>query len=165
MSVIITLIVSVLLVAIDQISKYLIITNINYGHSVEILPGVVDFTYIHNTGAAFGMLQGKSWVLLSVSAIVVLVCLALLLKKTFNSKLLFCAISLIMAGGLGNMIDRIFRAGNVIDFIELKFVDFAVFNFADCCVTIGAILIIYDFFREWIRDLQAAKKTAEEDTL
>ena len=164
MSVVIALAVSVLLVAADQVTKHLIISNLAYGQSVEVLPGIVDFTYIHNTGAAFGMLQGKSWILLSVSALIILLCLALLLKKTFKSKLLFWAVSLVMAGGIGNMIDRIFRGGNVVDFIELKFVNFAVFNFADCCVTVGAVLIVIDFIRELIVDARA-KKLAEEENL
>lgn len=165
MSVVIALIVSALLVAADQITKYLVITNIGYGQSVEILPGIVDFTYIHNTGAAFGMLQGKSWILLSISAVVILLCLALLLRKTFRSKLLFWAISLIMAGGIGNLIDRVFRAGKVIDFIELQFIDFAIFNFADCCVTIGAVLVVIDFIREIVLDARNNKKLAEEENL
>ena len=165
MSVFIVLIASAVLVALDQITKYMIIANIGYGASVEILPGVLDFTYIHNNGAAFGMLQGKSWVLLSVSAVVILLCLALLLRKSFQSKLLTWAVALVMAGGLGNMIDRIFRMGNVVDFIEVKFVDFAIFNFADCCVTVGAALVILEFALELIRDFKNSKKAAEEENL
>lgn len=165
MSAFIVLIAAALLVVADQITKHLIISNIAYGASVEILPGIVDFTYIHNNGAAFGMLQGKSWILLSVSCVVILLCLALLLKKSLKSNILMGAITLVMAGGIGNLIDRIFNGGNVVDFIELKFIDFAIFNFADCCVTIGAVLIILDFVLELIKDHKKAKMLSEEENL
>ncbi len=165
MSVYIVLIVSALLVAADQVIKYLIITNIAFGSSVEILPGIVDFTYIHNNGAAFGMLQGKSWILLSVSAVVILLCLSLILKKALDSKLLTWAVALVLAGGIGNMIDRIFRGGNVVDFIDLQFIDFAIFNFADCCVTIGAALIILDFLLDLWKDIRNSRKNNEEESL
>ncbi|MBQ5810867.1 MAG: signal peptidase II [Clostridia bacterium] len=165
MSVYIVLIAAALLTAIDQITKYVIINNIPFGSSVEILPGIVDFTYIHNQGAAFGMLQGMSWVLLSVSAVVILLCLALLLRRSFQSPIMTWAITFVLAGGLGNMIDRIFRGGNVVDFIELKFIDFAIFNFADICVTFGAMLIVLEFILELWRDFKKSKKLNEEETL
>ena len=165
MSVYMVLIAAALLTAIDQITKYVIINNIPFGSSVEILPGIVDFTYIHNQGAAFGMLQGMSWVLLSVSAVVILLCLALLLRRSFQSPIMTWAITFVLAGGLGNMIDRIFRGGNVGDFIELKFIDFAIFNFADICVTFGAMLIVLEFILELWRDFKKSKKLNEEETL
>ncbi len=165
MSVYIVLIAAALLTAIDQITKYMIIHNIPFGSSMEILPGIVDFTYIHNQGAAFGMLQGMSWVLLSVSAVVILLCLALLLRRSFQSPIMTWAITFVLAGGLGNMIDRIFRGGNVVDFIELKFIDFAIFNFADICVTLGAVLIVLEFILELWRDFKKSKKLNEEETL
>lgn len=165
MSAIIVLVVAATLVAADQITKYLIMTNIAYGTSVEVLPGLVDFTYIHNNGAAFGMLQGQSWILLSVSAVVILICLVLVLKKELNGWIMLSAVTLVMAGGVGNMIDRIIRGGNVVDFIELKFVDFAIFNFADICVTIGAVLIVFDFIYEAIKDHRKSKTESEEETI
>lgn len=163
MSALIILIVAAVLVAADQFIKHLIVSGIAYGASVEILPGIVDFTYIHNNGAAFGMLQGKSWVLLSITSVIILLCLALVLKNSLKSNVLKVAITLVLAGGVGNLIDRIFNGGNVVDFIELKFVDFAIFNFADCCITIGAVLIILDFIIELIKDYKIRKKNEEEN--
>ena len=165
MSAVIILVAAALLVAFDQLTKYMIIANVTYGASLEVLPGIIDFTYIHNNGAAFGMLQGKSWILLSVSAVIILLCLALVLKRSLTSNVLKSAVTLVLAGGIGNMIDRIFRGGNVIDFIELKFVDFAIFNFADCCITIGAMLIVLDFILELIKDHKNSKMLAEEENL
>ena len=165
MSAFIALIAAAVLAALDQLTKYLIVNSYSFGESVEIIPGLVDFTYIHNNGAAFGMLQDKSWILLSVSSIVILLCVALLFKKSLNSKLLTSAITLVMAGGIGNLIDRIFNNGSVIDFIDVQFIDFPVFNFADCCVTIGAGLIILDFIRELVNDFKKSRKVSEEDNL
>ena len=165
MSAFIALIAAAVLAALDQLTKYLIINSYSFGESVEIIPGLLDFTYIHNNGAAFGMLQDKSWILLSVSSIVILLCVALLFKKSLNSKLLTSAITLVMAGGIGNLIDRIFNNGSVIDFIDVQFIDFPVFNFADCCVTIGAGLIILDFIRELVNDFKKSRKVSEEDNL
>ena len=163
MSALIILIVAAVLVAADQFIKHLIVSAMVYGASVEILPGIVDFTYIHNNGAAFGMLQGKSWVLLSITSVIILLCLALVLKNSLKSNVLKVAITLVLAGGVGNLIDRIFNGGNVVDFIELKFVDFAIFNFADCCITVGAVLIILDFIIELIKDYKIRKKNEEEN--
>ena len=87
MSTIIVLAIAAALVAVDQITKYLIMANMAYGASIVVLPGIVDFTYIHNTGAAFGMLQGQSWILLSVSVLVILLCLALVIKKAIKTLL------------------------------------------------------------------------------
>lgn len=165
MSAFIALIAAAVLAALDQLTKYLIVNSYSFGESVEIIPGLLDFTYIHNNGAAFGMLQDKSWILLSVSSIVILLCVALLFKKSLNSKLLTSAITLVMAGGIGNLIDRIFNNGSVIDFIDVQFIDFPVFNFADCCVTIGAGLIILDFIRELVNDFKKSRKVSEEDNL
>ena len=63
------------------------------------------------------------------------------------------------------MIDRIFRGGNVVDFIDLQFIDFAIFNFADCCVTIGAALIILDFLLDLLKDIRNSRKNNEEESL
>ena len=162
MTALIILIAAAVLVAADQVIKHLIVSSIAYGASVVILPGIVDFTYIHNNGAAFGMLQGRSWVLLSINSVIILFCLSLVLKNSLKSNVLKVAVTLVLAGGIGNLIDRIFNGGNVVDFIELKFVDFAIFNFADCCITIGAVLIILDFILELIKDYKIRKKNEEE---
>ena len=81
-----------------------------------------------------------------------LVCFALLLKHGMKNKLLFWAITLVLSGGLGNMIDRIFNNGKVVDFICLEFIDFPVFNIADCAIVIGAGLLILYFIRDLIKE-------------
>lgn len=116
--------------------------------SYEFLPGLIDITYIHNDGGAWGMLGGYTWLLLSATIVVMLVCIALLLKCGASDKLMFWAIVLVLSGGVGNMIDRIFRDGNVIDFLHFEFwPTFPVFNVADCAIVVGAGLLLLYFFK------------------
>ena len=93
------------------------------GIKIAIIPSdlVDNIIYINNKGGAWGILQGYTWALLSITAVLMIVCFALLLKLGKDNKVLFWSISLILFGGLGNMIDRIFRDGNVVDFLHFEF--------------------------------------------
>ena len=142
----------VLILIIDQITKYYISTNFVLGESADFLNGFIDLIYIHNRGAAWGIMQGKTWLLITITFIMLLVCVVFLIKSGKN-KLLIWAITLVLSGGIGNMIDRIFRGGNVVDFLHFEFwPTFPVFNVADCAVVLGAgLLILYfiiDTFKE-----------------
>lgn len=131
----------------DQFTKLYIKANFTMGVSYKFLPKILDITYILNDGGAWGMLGGYTWLLLSVTIIVMLVCIALLLKYGTKDKLMFWAIVLVLSGGIGNMIDRIFRGGKVIDFLHFEFwPTFPVFNIADCAIVIGAGLLMLYFF-------------------
>ncbi len=140
----------VLLVCIDQLIKGIILLWLRPLQSVSLIPGVLSLTYVENRGAAFGMLQGSAVVMGVLSCIIFIGGLYLLFSKSLDRKfslnklnigLSYAALILIMGGGLGNFIDRIFRQ-YVIDFIELKFIQFPVFNFADCLITVGIFLFI-----------------------
>ncbi len=142
----------------DQVTKYYIISNFELGESTEFLKGFVDIIYINNKGGAWGILQGQTWTLLAITAILMIVCFTLLLKLGKNNKIMFWAITLILFGGIGNMIDRIFRDGNVIDFLHFEFFPtFPIFNVADCAVVIGAFLMVGYFIYDSIRDSKAKK--------
>ena len=137
----------------DQFTKVYIQNNFEMAKSYEFLPGIIDITYIHNDGGAWGMLGGYTWILLSITIVIMLVCIALLLKYGVKDKLMFWAITLVLSGGVGNMIDRIFRNGNVIDFLHFEFFPtFPVFNVADCAIVIGAGLLMLYFFLGIIND-------------
>lgn len=143
-STVLAVVVAVLILVTDQVSKYLVIKNFSLTDSMPVIPGIVNLTYIHNTGAAFGILKDQSWILLGITIAAMLVCIGVVFKNLYKSQLVHWAVLLVLSGGLGNMIDRIFRRGNVVDFIELAFVDFPIFNIADCAVCIGVgILILY----------------------
>lgn len=150
----------------DQFTKYLVTQNFQLGESKDFIKGFLDFTYIHNTGGAWGMLRGNTWILLSLTVVIMLICLALLLKKGLHNKLLFWGISLVMFGGLGNLFDRIFRNGNVIDFLHFSFFpSFPVFNLADCGIVIGAGILILYFIIDMVKDARKGKtKPLPEDS-
>lgn len=131
----------VLLTLIDQLSKYLIMNYMYNGEVISVIPHVLQFRYLQNRGAAFGMMSGRTIFLAVFTLAVIIVCAWLLFTERIEGTLKQTAMVLILSGGIGNLIDRIFRH-YVVDFMEFTFVDFAVFNFADCCVTIGAALLI-----------------------
>lgn len=141
-----------LLVAVDQLIKAVMILWLEPQGSFMLVKGFLQFNYCENSGAAFSMLSGEAgrWIFISFTVVVLIAGFYLLFSgKLKNPFLKFCAV-LILSGGLGNLIDRIFR-GIVIDYIEPLFVNFAVFNFADMLVTVGAVLLIvyliYDIFK------------------
>ena len=149
-----------LILVADQFTKIYIQNNFEMAVSYKFLPGLIDITYIHNDGGAWGMLGGYTWLLLSVTIVVMLVCIALLLKYGAKDKLMFWAIILVLSGGLGNMIDRIFRDGKVIDFLHFEFwPTFPVFNVADCAIVVGAGLLVLYFFKGII-DEEKQKRAA-----
>lgn len=149
-----------IVLAADQFTKYFISNNFEMAKSYEFLPGILDITYIHNDGAAWGMLGGYTWLLLSITIVVMLGCIALLLKWGLRDKIMFWSAMLILSGGVGNMIDRIFRGGNVIDFLHFEFwPTFPVFNIADCAICVGAGLIMLSLFKS-IVDEQRQKSRA-----
>ncbi len=129
-------------VALDQWTKYLVVTLIPLGGHVDAIPGLFHLTQVHNTGAAFSMFQGAQWLF----ALVFAVFTVLVVREYFKNSLglsnfeRWC-VAAIYAGGLGNMIDRI-RLGYVVDMICLDFMDFPVFNVADCFITCGCVALI-----------------------
>lgn len=135
------------LVTVDQISKYLISAYLPKGGTVRVIPYLFNFTYVENRGAAWGMLANKRFVFIIISAVAIILIAAILLYVAKSKKMLVVPLVLILAGGIGNMIDRIGN-GFVVDFIQFDFFKaFPVFNFADCCVTIGgALILIYVLF-------------------
>ncbi len=139
------------LVAVDQLTKLAVVNNLANGGDVEALFGLLRFRYVENTGAAFSSLQGQTTFLTIFTLAVIVAILFVLLTKKIKPGFVYWSLVVVAAGGIGNFIDRIVR-GFVVDFIEPTFVNFAVFNFADCCVTVGAVLLIvatvYDMIKE-----------------
>ena len=128
--------------ALDQITKYLVVQNIPLFVEIPAIPGLFRLTYVQNTGAAFSMLQNMQWLFLIIFLVLTAAVIYDFWKKAMPfSKLERWLIVCIYAGGLGNMIDR-FRFGYVVDMIELEFMNFPVFNVADCFITCGCILLM-----------------------
>lgn len=135
---------TILIIIFDQLTKYWVVENIGLTDSIKIIPGVFDFVYVKNTGAAFSFLSDKTYGIVFLSIISILFCIGVILfiiKYKPKHKLLLTALSLMFSGAVGNVIDRIIR-GFVVDFIEATFINFPVFNVADIAITIGAVLLI-----------------------
>ena len=128
--------------ALDQWTKYLTVQNIPLYGQVPAIDGLFHFTYVQNTGAAFSMLRGAQWFFALVFLVLTVAVVWDMVKKTMPfTKLERWLIVCVYAGGLGNMIDRL-RLGYVVDMIEVEFMNFAVFNVADCFITCGCILLM-----------------------
>ena len=153
----ISLAVILLLTAADQVIKYFVVSDLKPIGEMVLIPGVLRFTYVENDGAMMGMLGGKASIMTVVTVIILIALVAVLLSKKIKFGLVYCCFVAIIAGGIGNLIDR-FRLGYVIDYIDVLFVKFYVFNFADCLVTVGAFLIIGYELYEIIREGKAKKE-------
>lgn len=165
-SCILAVITGFLCLGLDQYTKLFMAQFLeNRPDGVELIPGLIDLILTRNGGGAWGMLNGHTWLLLSVTIIIMLICVALLLKVGLKNKLMFWSICLILSGGLGNMIDRFFRGGKVIDFLHFSFFpQFPVFNVADICVVVGAGLMVLYFIIETIHDSRAKRASVSDET-
>ena len=130
------------IVAVDQFTKYLTLANIAFGEQIPFIPGFLRFTYVRNYGAAFSSLQDQQWLFaLIFLAFTVLIIWEYRRKSMGFSKFERWCVAAIYGGGLANMIDRV-RLGYVVDMIETEFIDFPVFNVADCFITCGCIALM-----------------------
>ena len=133
---------SAAIVAADQFTKYLTVANIALYEDVPFIPGLLQLTYVQNTGAAFSSFEGQQWLLALIFAVfTVLVVREYKTNSMGFSRFERWCIAAVYAGGLGNMIDRI-RLGYVVDMIETTFMVFPVFNVADCFITCGCIALM-----------------------
>ena len=129
---------ALLLVLLDQGVKYLVLTKIPLGGHVPFLPHLLELTYVQNTGAAFSILESHTWLLALVSLVMSALLAWALFKPLFRHPLGRFFLALVLAGAVGNLIDRALR-GFVVDMFNVLFMSFAVFNVADICVVVGGI--------------------------
>ena len=124
----------------DQAVKYYVVTRLELYETAPLLPGVVELFHIRNTGGGFSILAGHTWVLTVLTAALMAVIAWMLVKKYFPHPLAMWTLTVILGGGLGNLIDRV-RLGYVVDMFHLQFwPSYPVFNVADICVVCGAVL-------------------------
>ena len=146
------LIIMLVVVVLDQITKALVRNNLSVGDSRNVIPGFLDLAHVQNTGAAFGMLNNvdfayKPLVMVAIAAVALLAIAAYATQLGFNDRLARLGLALILGGAFGNLIDRAY-AGHVVDFVDVYWGDihFWAFNVADAAITVGAILVILDTF-------------------
>lgn len=138
-------IVTLAVVLFDIVSKYLVVQLLlPLQQEIVVIPHILSFSYVENKGAAFGILADSRWLFMLMSALLLTVLILLIKFSKINHPLFLISASMILGGGIGNMIDRIF-VGYVVDFIKATFIDFPVFNIADCAVVIGTVLFAVYF--------------------
>lgn len=154
-----------LLVVADQLIKQWANAVLQSVGAITLLPGIVELRYYLNDGMAFSMLAGKQTLLIVMTSIMLVCVLALLLLRKMN---LWERVSwmLILGGGVGNLIDRVLN-GEVVDYINVLFMNFAVFNFADICITTGVIMlmlwVVYDSIKKDKEEKAAAQQNENAD--
>ncbi|WP_307759958.1 signal peptidase II [Peptostreptococcus russellii] len=147
------LVLIIILIALDQFSKIAVQQMLSGRSSLPIINGIFHLTYVENRGAAFGLMQGKQIIFAIVAAVVTVVGLVCIYKKTYG-KLVNISISLVIAGAIGNLIDRI-KLGYVVDFLDFRFIWNYVFNLADVFVIVGTLTLCISII---ISDLKEGKK-------
>ena len=148
---ILALVLILAIAGVDQLIKSYILENFSLYQEKDFLKigglDIMHLKYIENDGSAFSSFSGQRVLLLVVTTVGMIVCSYLLVKYGKKNKLLYSSFIMILGGALGNMIDRIFHGGLVVDYLDLQLFQFAVFNFADCFVTVGTVLLmIYILF-------------------
>ncbi|MCI6616179.1 signal peptidase II [Ruminococcus sp.] len=147
----ISLIVGAVLIIIDQIIKYFVSAYLQPVGSISVIDNIFSLTYVENKGVAFGMFSDMRWIFVALTSILLVIIIFYMFKKRPKGKFFYVCAALIIGGGIGNLIDRIFY-GYVIDYLSLSFFP-PVCNFADYCITVGTImLVIYLLFFSDILD-------------
>ncbi|MFD1466241.1 signal peptidase II [Lapidilactobacillus mulanensis] len=139
---ILLIVLGILIMGADQLLKNWVTLNLSFGDADTLVPGLLSLTKVYNSGAAWSMLEGKTWFFYLVGAIALVILIPLLVqayrKKT--SLIYFTGLVLIIAGAVGNLIDRVMQ-GYVVDMFQLDFINFPIFNIADFSLTIGVVLL------------------------
>lgn len=139
-------IITILLFAADQATKFLTVNFLNEGQSVSVIKNILDFTRCHNTGGPWSIFDQSRWIFIAVTIIVFAAEIIYIKKYGLKHTLSRLSVSLITAGALGNFADRLFR-GYVVDMIDVNFFNYPVFNFADICIVVGCVLLcVYVLF-------------------
>ena len=146
-----------LAVFLDQITKYLTVLYLKTVDTVPLWEGVLHLTYVENPGAAFGMMKDSRWLFMVVSTVAILGILGYMLIKKPTDRIECLSLSFIVGGGIGNMIDRV-ALGYVVDMIDFRLINFAVFNVADSFVCVGAGLMLLWVIRAMIAESRAEKQ-------
>ncbi len=154
------------LVFADQLIKWIVENHLMPIGRSDFIPKIVEFYYTENTGAAFSMFENHTEILSILTIVFIVAGFCILMSGKIKNKILISTFILILSGGLGNLIDRIFRGeqlfhGYVIDYIKVLFVDFAIFNFADCLVCIGSFMIFVYIIVDWYKESSVKKKGKE----
>ena len=165
----VALAVAAAVILLDRLTKVIAVASlVDVGNSTTAIPGVLDFTYVLNNGATAGMLADHRWVFMIASTVVIIgISLFVALGKV-NNKFTVITLAMIVGGGVGNMIDRVFE-GSVVDFIDVTFVNFfpfnTVFNVADIFVCIGCIMLAVSVVADEVKEYKRKKAAKAAEAL
>ncbi len=156
MAVFLSILFCLALIGFDQFIKYIVIEYLKPVEYFDVIENVLRLRYVENTGAVFGSFATHTLFLTVFSVILLGIVIYYLISNRNQSKLVNFCLLLMISGGVGNIIDRI-RLHYVVDYIEPLFIDFAVFNFADCLITVGAFSLIIYLIVDLIKDIKKGK--------
>lgn len=156
------------MVGLDRFTKWLVVENMELKETINLIKfgdtEVLNIFYCLNNGAAFSKLKGHRIFLIVFTALVVVGLLVLMFSGKVKRHIQIAALGLVIGGGIGNLIDRIFNDGLVVDFIDFRIINFPVFNVADICAVCGAGLMIFTILIDEIREYKKKKsKFADDD--
>lgn len=164
---ILSLLLSAVLVGIDRLTKWLVVENMELHNSIHLIKfgdtEVLNFSYYLNDGSAFSMFGGQTEMLICVTSLMMGAMLCAMVLKHVRRPWYIFSFALIIGGGVGNLIDRIFNDGNVVDFIDVRIINFAIFNFADICAVCGGILLCVLVVIDEINEIKAKKSGAKSE--
>lgn len=150
-----------LIVVLDQVTKYLVASGMNVGETIPAISWLFDLHYVRNSGMAWSMFSGARWIFVVLTVVVLAIVIYAIKKKWLTGAVQLISVAAIMGGAVGNMIDRVLT-GEVVDMIRVTFVNFPVFNVADCFISVGAVVLGFDLiFGDMIRKKKKSKKIEE----
>ncbi len=162
-----SLVLIAVLIALDQLIKIIVDSTISIGSVIEVIKfgdvKIFSLSHVRNSGAAWSIMQGKTWFLVGVPLIVCGIGVYYMYRQKDKSRFQLVSLALLVAGGIGNLIDRV-RLHEVIDYIRFEPFNFPVFNFADICVVVGAIMFaIYIIFLDKSEPAKDPAKSHEQE--
>jgi len=159
MLVTLVLAVSALIAGIDQAIKYFVVQDLMPVKEVKVIDGLFSLVYVENRGVALGMMQDHVWLFAVITVLLIAVLLFFIISKKFTGKLFIISTMLLIGGGIGNFADRVTK-GFVVDYLSVSFFP-PVCNFADYCITVGAVLLIISMIMSDMRKKPSDKLKAK----
>ncbi len=160
------LLIAAALVGFDRLTKWVVVESMNIYDTINIIKvgdtEVLNIYYCLNSGAAFSQLSGQRVLLIVITSVVLAVLLYMMISGRVKRHMIIAALGLVIGGGIGNLIDRIFNGGLVVDFIDFRIINFPVFNVADICAVCGAGLVILSIILDEIRGLRKKRSKPSE---
>lgn len=160
------IVIAALLVGLDRLTKWVVVSNMELNETINVIKvgktEVLNIYYCLNTGAAFSKLDGQRKLLIATTSFVLIALLVLMIIGRVKRPIHIAAVGLVLGGGVGNLIDRVFNEGKVIDFIDVQIIKFPIFNVADICAVVGAGLFLLSVVCDEIRAYKKKKAQASE---